>query len=532
MHPNVVFQPHAQQRLQAGIHQIVAPIRVTLGPLARHVINEETFRTRNAEIIDNGGIIARRILQLPDRDADMGAMLVRHMVTRLYKEYGDCTATAAVLFQTIFDEGLRVITAGIDAMSLRQHLLAGAEQIDRLLADMVAPAAGKDQLSRVAESLCHDAELAQMLGEIFDVIGEYGRLDIRRASGRALVREYVDGAYWEDGLHSPVFLSGGGGKPAELMRPALLLTDLMIQEAEQLESTLYAVRARGAQSLVIVAQQVSDRVIAVLHGNALKFPMIAVKTPGGLLNRQTALEDLAALTGGRLFLQAAGDDLSRVTAADLGMAQRFRASLDYMLVVGGASRPADFRHYVAQLRTYMARAAHPSARDICRERIGRLMGGSVTLRVGAFSDTETRLRQELAERTATSLRAVVRSGVLPGGGVALLACQEELRQQHDTVEERAAVNILRRALETPLLTIADNSGYDSSTVLARLRSYPQGYGFDAHSGRYVPMLKAGIVDVADAYRAAVRMAITSAAQALTISALVHCKNPEQVLDPA
>jgi chaperonin GroEL len=307
---------------------MVAPIQVTLGPLARNVINEETFKTKTPEIIDNGGIIARRILELPDRDADMGAMIVRHLVWRLHKTVGDCTATAATIFQAAFDEGLKAISAGIDPMGLRRYLDAGARIVDCALAEMVISVEGKEQLSQIAESICHDPPLAKLLGEIFDIIGEHGQLEIRKASGRELSREYVDGAYWTGGVLSRELLTKGGALTVELARPAILMTDLMIDDPAQLESALTVAIEKKYQSMVIIAQQVSGKVIGFLLANAEKFRTIAVKTPGGILNKSSALEDLSALVGGKLFLQSAGDQLEAVMAEDFGQARRLWADVE------------------------------------------------------------------------------------------------------------------------------------------------------------------------------------------------------------
>jgi chaperonin GroEL len=235
-----------------------------------------------------------------------------------------------------------------------------------------------------------------------------------------------------------------------------------------------------------------------------------------------------------VFLQGAGDQLESVKVENFGRARRVWADADYLGIAGAGGDPRVFRHHVAKLRAIFAQAAEPDQRKAIQERIGRLLGGSATLRVGGYSDTESRARKELAERSADVLRAAVRGGVLPGGGAALLACQHQLNARHKdakTVEERAAYAILIKALEAPIRTIATNSGYDPSQVIASVHHNTNGHGFDMLSGAVVDMVDAGIVDVAVAYRSAIQSAISSAAQTLTIDALVHCKNPEQVLDP-
>ncbi len=530
----VVFQPDCHRAMQSGIHQMVAPMRATLGPLARHVLCEDVHRTNPPEIMESGGVIARRIVQLEDPNADMGAMMVRHLVSRLHQTTGDSTATAAVLFQAIYDEGLRYIQAGANAVLLRQRLEAELEIILDTLSGMVAPVEGKEQLTRIAESICHDPPVAKLLGEIFDIIGEHGQLEVRVGSGRGVEREYVEGAYWTSGVLARELLANAHPPRVELIRPAILITDLEIKEAQELEAVMSAAVDSGFKSLVIVALKVSDSVIGLLVANREKYPIIAVKTPGGNLRRVEALEDVAALVGGRLFLKAAGDTLQRVSAEDFGRARRAWADRDYLGVIGGGGNPRLFRQHLANLRAGFAQSDDPKVRAELQERIGRLMGGSATLRVGGFSEMEARTRKQLAERAANALRGAVRGGVLAGGGAALLACQpvleKRLKAAH-TLEERAACRILLRALEAPMRTIATNAGYDAGAVVAEVKRAKRGYGYDVCSGKVVSMLKAGIVDVAAGYRAAVQAAVSSAAQALSVDVLVHRRNPEQVLDP-
>jgi chaperonin GroEL len=530
----LVFQPDCRRAIQSGIHQMVTPIGATLGPLARHVLCENVHRTTTPEILENGGIIARRIVQLEDPHADMGAMMVRHLVSRLHQTTGDSTATAAVLFQAVYDEGLKYVEAGANAMLLQQQLEVELKIILDALSSMVVLVEGKERLARLAESICHDPPVARLLGEIFDIIGEYGQLEVRVGSGRGVEREYVEGAYWSGGVLSRELLANAHTQRVDLVRPAILLTDLEIHEPRQLEAVMSASVDGGFTSLVIVALKVSDSVIGFLVANREKYPIIAVKTPGGNLNRVQALEDVAALVGGRLFLNAAGDTLQKVNAEDFGTARRAWADRDYFGVTGGGGNPRMFRQHIANLRVAFSLADDPKAGEALQERIGRLMGGSATLRVGGFSELEAKTRKLLAERVANALRGAVRVGVLPGGGAGLLACQPLLEKRLNevkTLEARAACRILLSALEAPLRTIAANAGFDASVVVANVKRAKRGYGFDVCSGAMVPMVEAGIADVASGYRAAVQAAVSSAAQALTVDVLVHRRTPEQVLDP-
>jgi chaperonin GroEL len=532
----VVFQPATYHRMQQGIAQIVAPIRVTLGPRPRCVGVDTGFKGKSPELLDDGGLITRRINALPDRDADMGAMLVRHLLWRLHETTGDGTATAAVIFQAVYDAGVRYITAGGNAMQVRHHLERGARIIADQLATMALPAAGKKQLSHIAESICHDPPLARLLGEIFDIIGEYGQLDVRTGAGREPSREYVEGGYWPGGVFSREMVAGCADQRLEMENVAILITDLEIDDPRQLAPVIQAAITKGHRALLIVAHKIADSVTAFLLANSQpeKFRAAAVKAPGMTNDRSAALEDIAALAGGRLLFKAAGDTLEQTAPADLGAARRAWADTEHFGLSAGLGDSRVLRRHIAYLRDRHAHTNNTEARTILRERLGRLLGGSATLRVGGSTLTEINERKALAQRTASALRHAIQTGVIPGGGASLLACRDGIRRAFSvspTSDERAACNILLAALETPARVIITNAGHDAGGVLAQIERAGAGCGFDAVSGQVVDMVSAGVYDVAGAYAAAVHGAIATAALALTVDVLVHSKKPETVLDP-
>jgi chaperonin GroEL len=533
----VVFQPTAYRGFQQGINQMVAAIRPTLGPLSRHVAIEPAMRTSPPELLDNGGVIARRILQLTDRDADVGAMFVRQFLWNLHEKAGDGTATAAVLFQSIYNEGIRYIAAGGNAMQLRQRLEEGMRLIDAELSRMTFAIAGQDKLAHIAETICYDPPLAKMLGEIFDIIGEYGRLDIRSGRGRDLEREYVEGMYWERGILSREMITDQTKFRATLHNAVILISDLKIDDPRPLVSLLRRAAQANIRSLLIVAGEFSDSVIGtlLLNNKPDKFQVIAVKTPGnGITEQAAALEDLAILTGGKPVLKVTKETLDQVTNEHLGQARRVWADRHNFGFVGGRGNPRALRQHIARLRAAFEQTEDPAERKKLQQRIGKLLGGSATLWIGGLSETTIKARQELAKRTAEAMRGAVREGVLPGGGVSLLACrpvlQDKLERTTDSVE-RAAYRILIKALEAPIRTIISNAGYEASQIMAEITQAGPGYGFDVTSGQVVKMTEAGIFDAAGVQTAAVRSAISSAALALTIDVLVHHKKPQQSSRP-
>jgi len=519
------------------MRQIVEAVRPTLGPRPRTVAIAAQVNRRPPEILDDGGLIARRIIQLADPDEDMGEMYLRQLLWSLHENVGDGTATAAVLYQSIYDLGVQYIVSGGEPMQLRRHLERGLRIILDQLQSMVCRVEGKESLARLAETVCADPPLARMLGEIFDVIGEYGQLEIREGRRRQIEREYVEGMYWKSGLLSRQMVTDPRRLRAELEEAAILISDLEIKEPQDLVTLLEGAAQGGVRSLMLVARSVSDGGLGMLHAarESAKITCVPVKTPGLASDEQAeAMEDLGVLTGGRPLVKAAGETLQGFKLANLGRARRAWADSTYMGVVGGKGEARRLRGHIADLKAAFAAAEEPAARKRLQERLGKLMGGSAILSVGAVSDVALKTRKNLAERTAEALRGAVRDGILPGGGVALLACRPALRRQlaeADGVDERAAYRILLKAVEVPIRSLLANSGLDAGRVMAEIELAGPAYGCDLRTGQIVNMAEMGISDPAGVTMAVVRGAVASAALALTVDVLVHCKVAKKALTP-
>lgn len=534
----IVCQPSTADALLRGIAQIVAPLRATLGPLARVVAVESEFPAHAPELLDSGGSIARRIVQLRDRRADPGAMLVRGLVCRLQDSVGDGTATAAVIFERVFRDGVKMLAAGCNAMLLRRSLEDGLQIILDTLTKLSFPIQGAQQLAHLAEAVCHDAALAARLGEIMDVLGEYGRVELRRSYSRELRHEFVPGTYWKSGAASPHLLNSAADGAVTLENPAILITDMDIQTPQQLLPALEAALLADYRGMVIVAAKYSDDTLGFLVANdrAGHFRTLAARPPDDVLTRPEALEDMATLTGGRVILGASGDSLADVTAADLGSAQQVYLDKEYLGIIDGKADPGvRSRRERALLRAYEC-AEDSAQRSRLLERLSRYVDGSATLWIGGATERQIEARKELAERAVRSLRSALREGVVPGGGVALLKCREALQARlvnTNTAEERAAQMILLEALAAPFRTIVANAGFDPHTALTAVNSGMDGewVGFDVRSGQPVDMIRAGILDPAAVCKAAVHTAISSAALALTIDVIVHRSHREAQVSP-
>ena len=523
----VVFQPATYYRLQRGVNKLVRAIGPTLGPRARLVAISRLLDQGMPELLDNGGTIAKRIERLTDRDEDMGAQLVRDMLWRLQDQVGDGTATAAVLFGSIYNQGIRALTAGGNAMRLQVFLNKGLQAILDLLTSMTTQITGREQLAYIAESMSYDPPLSKLLGEIFDIIGAHVRLEIRPGRGRELEREYVEGMYWDWGLHSREMIADYSRGWTEFENPAILISDLEIGDPHQLYPALEVALRAEIPALVIVAEKLSDAAVGFLLANKKpdRFQVVAVKTPGwGKDEKALALQDLAIVTGGRPFVQVAGESLYSIKPQDFGYARRAVADLRTFRIIGGKGNPRTLRQHIAGLRATFDKTDDTILRESLLKRIGKLRGGSATLWIGGATEFEIETRKELAERTAASVRAAMMEGVVPGGGVALLACRSVLQRvlaQSDDPDERAANRILIKALAEPFRTIVANAGYDASEVMAEVRLAGPDHGFNAMTGQVVRMMEAGIYDPAIVLKSAVYAALTTASMALTVDVLIH-----------
>lgn len=529
--PRVVFAPELSYGMLRGINKLVAAIRPTLGPLPRIVAIQRIPPEKPPELLDNGAIIARRIIDLPDEDENAGAMLLRGMLWRLHEETGDGTASAALLFQAIYAQGLTYLAAGGNPMLLRAALAKGRDVILAELDRQSSPATDQRQITGIAHSLCYDRELARLLGEIMETIGEHGVLDIRTGRRRESEREFIAGSFWSGGLFSREAIPIGGKRKLELENAALVLTDLEVEDPQHLLPVLQAALQASVRTLVLIGRKFSEKVMGLIAQSqkSTQLTIHAAHTPGLNTDDQLAgLEDLACLCGGRRFLTITGASLLTFRPEDFGYARQMWLDANFLGIVRGQGDPKALRAHLARLRRAVQGAEKSASREKMRERLGRLQGGAAILWVGGVTENEINIRKEMVRRALHTLRGAIHQGIVPGGGVALLACRpalEHRRKASQDTEEKAALRILSRALEAPFRALAENAGHHPSVMLGRLARAGDGFGLDARSGEIVHLSSAGILDVSAVLKSAVFSAVNTAAMALTVEALVHHRKP-------
>lgn len=536
--PAVTLQPQTYFDIREGTNRIIAAIRPTLGPLPRLVLSERSLRTEAPEFLDDGALIARRIIQIKPRGQDVGAMLARHALWRMHEEIGDGATTMGVVYQFIVNEGIRYITEfGCNAMLLRKGLEKG---LMALLSDLpltAKPLLGKDAITHVASGMTQgDSEMADLLGEIMDIVGPEGLIVVEKWNKRGLEREYIEGTYWHlSGWFSRLLVKDPIEKRTMFDDASLLISDMVIHEPEMLLPVLERCSHAGIKHLVIIASDINDRAIGILVKNnqAKTIETLAVRTPRTQeMARVDAMEDIAALTGGIPFYKAAHATFDDFSVEYLGHCRRAWATHSLFGIFGGKGDLRQIKQRIQKLRNQLKQAELDSDKELLQQRLGRLVGGTAILRIGGISESELDTRKEIANRAVTGLRLAIQGGVIPGGGSALVSLQSTFQKLSPENEDEAiAFRILNRALEEPMRTIVSNAGFQPDVVLYQVKQSPPKMGFDAIKGSLVNMEDAGIMDAALVVSKALQIGISSAALALTTDVIVHHKQPKEVVEP-
>jgi chaperonin GroEL len=523
--PSVVFQPHTSAALLRGMNLIANVVRPTLGPLPRHVAYEQITRTKTPEMLSDAATLVRRIIGVSDGPSDLGAMLLRQAIWRVGDQFGDGGATTAVLAQSMARSAYRVVAAGVNAMRLREGIQQGIQAAVGVLREQIIHVTSQAELTKVAQAFCFDGEMANLLGEIYSIVGPDGFVDVQSSNGRSLQREYVEGAFWrQHSLISSAFASPTNLREAALQDAVVMLIDGRVQKIDEMAGAVNRILAAGYESICCVCRQMADPVISVMAHNHVKgnFKFLPVQTPLQTMDRKEMLDDLAALTGGTILATDWDADMTKFTPDMLGKARRVQAENNMFEIVGGKGSPKALRAHIATLRRRLANANDKEAVATLRKRLGRLMGGTGVLLVGAATETEQKLRQDLAERSVRFMQGVAQSGLVAGGGAAFLTCQPAVKALRvDDPDVQAGIECVARALEEPMRAIAKNAGLDDAPIIAHALEAGSGYGLNALTGEIVHMQSAGILDNAEVVEQALHTAGSVATMMFTTDVIVR-----------
>jgi chaperonin GroEL len=525
------FDENARHSLKKGMDKLADVVKVTLGPKGRNVVLDKKF---GAPTITNDGVTIARDIDLPDPFENMGAQLLKEVATKTNDVAGDGTTTATVLAQAIIAEGLKNLAAGANPMILRKGLEKATEAVIAEIKSMSKPVEAQEEIAQVASISAADPEIGALIAEVMDKVGKDGVITVEEGRGLAMEKEYTEGMQFDRGYLSSYMATNMERMEAEMSNPYILITDKKISAVVDILPLLERVVQTGRKELVIIAEDVDGEALATLVVNKLRgiFSVLAVKAPGFGDRREAMLEDIAVLTGGRVITEKAGLKLDSTTLRDLGQARTVIANKDVTTIVEGAGSQEAIQARIRQIRAQIEETTSDYDREKLQERLAKLAGGVGVIKVGAATEVELKEKKHRVEDALSATRAAIEEGIVAGGGSVLVHAVPALDKVQVTPgDETTGVNILRRALEEPLRLIAINAGRDGAVTAAAVSALPHGHGFDAMTGEYVDMFKAGIVDPLKVTRSALQNAASIAGMFLTTDALIT-DVPEEQAAPA
>ena len=531
----IVAGPSAHAALLRGIERMAGLLRPTLGPLPRSVAISPILGSQPPEVLDSAANIARRTVQLPDPFEDMGAMLLRHLVWRVFEQAGDGTATAAVLASRLVQSGLRYLAAGGSPQSVRRGLELALSEVCEELKHQSRAIDGPAGIASAVVGVVLDSKLAEMIGEVVDAVGQDGSIQVENAQGTQTTLDYVDGVCWNEGYVSPFFTGRQSTASAvRLVQTRILLTSYPLDRTEQLVPALESCVAAGNRNLLVIAPDIRDAAVGLLMLNRERGVLdgvVAVRAPSSGDQQVRILEDIAVLTGGRCVLRERSDTLESVNVDDLGQARQVWANRTAFGILGGHGARAAVRERVSHARAELAATTDDETRQIIRERIGRLAGTAAVIRVGAATPTEQEQLKLRIEAGIRSGRLALRDGVVPGGGAALLTCISRLEGLPVSGDERVGVRIMADALAEPMRVMLANAGLESSTIICETRRRGGRAVFDILRHEWVDPWTTGRQDSLAVVLAAIHSSVSLATTALMTDVLVHRRNPPTSLEP-
>jgi chaperonin GroEL len=528
MAKEIKFSEDARRSMLRGVDALANAVKVTLGPKGRNVVLEKKF---GSPLITNDGVTIAKEIELEDPFENMGAQLVKEVATKTNDVAGDGTTTATVLAQAIIREGLKNVAAGANPMVLRKGIEKAVNAAVEEIKKIAKPIEGKESIAQVAAISANDEEIGQLIAEAMEKVGNDGVITVEESKGFTTELEVVEGMQFDRGYISPYMITDSEKMEAVLEEPYILITDKKLSNIQEVLPILEKVVQQG-KPLLIIAEDMEGEALATLVVNKLKgtFTSVAVKAPGFGDRRKAMLQDIAILTGGQVITEELGLDLKTVGIDALGRARQVRVRKEETIIVDGYGDKGDIEARINQIRQQLEETTSEFDKEKLQERLAKLAGGVAVIKVGAATETELKEKKLRIEDALNSTRAAVEEGIVAGGGTALVNVIRAVEAVEATGDEKTGVNIIKRALEEPVRQIAYNAGQEGSVVVERLKKEEVGVGYNALTGEWVDMIKAGIVDPAKVTRSALQNAASVAAMFLTTEAVVADKPEEEKKD--
>ncbi len=512
------FSEPARRSLMTGVDKLANAVKVTLGPKGRNVVLDKKY---GAPTVTNDGVTIAREIELDDPFENMGAQLVKEVATKTNDVAGDGTTTATVLAQAIVHEGLRNVAAGANPMILKRGIDKGVEALVDELKRISRPVDTTEETAQVAAISSQDEGVGRMIAEVMSRVGKDGVITVEESQGFGLEQDYVEGMQFDRGYVSPYLVTNSDRMEAVLENPHILITDKKISAIADILPVLEKL-VQVSKTLVIIAEDVDGEALATLVVNKLRgtISVLAIKAPGFGDRRKAMLEDIAVLTGGQVISEEVGLRLENVTIDMLGQARRVTSTKDNTTIVEGKGAPQEIEARTKQIRTQIEDTTSDYDKEKLQERVAKLAGGVAIIKVGAPTEVELKEKKHRIEDALSATRAAVEEGIVAGGGTALINALPALDTLQLEGDEKTGVDILRRALEEPLRQIAFNAGAEGSVIVAAVKGFEPGKGYNAASGEYVDMFGAGVIDPVKVTRSALQNAASIAGMLLTTETII------------
>ncbi|MBT5450228.1 MAG: chaperonin GroEL [Gemmatimonadetes bacterium] len=531
MAKQIAFREDAREKILSGVQQLSKAVKVTLGPRGRNVVIAKSW---GAPTITKDGVSVAKEVELPDAYENMGAQMVKEVASKTSDVAGDGTTTATVLAEAIYTHGLKAVTSGFNSMEIKRGIDKAVDGVVGSLQGLSKQVKDHSEVAQVGTiSANGDDAIGELIAEAMDKVGKDGTITVEEAKSTETTLNVVEGMQFDRGYLSPYFVTDQESMEAVLEDCYLLIHEKKISNLKDLLPLLEKVSKAG-KPLLIIAEDVEGEALATLVVNKIRgtLQICAVKAPGYGDRRSAMMQDIASLTGGSVITEDLGITLESVQLADLGQAKRLVIDKDNTTLVEGAGKSADIKGRVAQIRNQIADTTSDYDSEKLQERLAKLAGGVAVISVGAVTESEMKEKKARVEDALHATRAAVEEGIVPGGGVALvrgIAAIAGLEGENDG--ENAGINIVRRALEEPLRTIANNAGHEGPVVVQTVASKKGNHGFNAREETYGDLVKMGVIDPTKVVRTALSNAASIAGLLLTTDALIT-DEPEKEEAPA
>ncbi|MCL6501841.1 MAG: chaperonin GroEL [Pirellulales bacterium] len=527
MPKTIAFEQEAREAIRRGVSKLARAVKVTLGPKGRNVILQKSF---GSPTVTKDGVTVAKEIDLEDVYENMGARMVREVASKTSDVAGDGTTTATVLAEAIFNEGLKAVVAGVSPLALKQGIEKAVTDVTEKLKEMSIPIKSKKEMAQVgAVASNNDTEIGELLAEAMDKVGKDGVITVDEGKSLKTEVEWVEGMQFDRGYLSSYFVTDPTKMECVLEDPYILIYEKKISSVKELVPVLEAVVNAG-RPLLIIAEEVEGEALATLVINKLRgtFKCCAVKAPGYGDRRKAMLEDIAILTGGLAVFESLGKKLEHLPLSDLGRAKKVIVDKDNTTIIEGAGSSENIKARIEQIRREREQSTSDYDKEKLDERLAKLSGGVAKVLVGAATESEMKEKKARVEDALHATRAAVAEGILPGGGVALLRASAELQKPNGlTHDQEVGYNIVLRACRAPLAQIASNAGQDGSVTCEKVLAGKGAFGFNAATGEFEDLVKAGIIDPTKVVRCALENAASVATLLLTSDALIAEKPKEK-----